>query len=154
MDNTVQFTIEGVGTFEFRPQLSHIEETKLELEIDKFLDYKFDELRERAFHFQNIAIKRILKDNFNSREISDLTEEEKIKLNELYRVDDSYEAAIAKKIFWELNIIEESFRLEMLKIKVPEGFDILKLDKDKNGLFFRILAEYKMAIEPIEQKKN
>ena len=154
MNNTVEFTIDGVGTFEFRSQLTHVEETKLEMIIDKFMDYKLNEIREDAFHYQSLAIDRILKNKFGGRKQSELNESEKAELDQLYKLDASNEAVIAKRIFWEIRLIEEPFKLNILKVRVPNGFDFLKIDKSKDSLFFKIMTEFNKAIEPVEQKKS
>jgi len=152
MNNTVAFKVEGIGTFEFRSQLSHVEETKLEMQVDKFLDYELDAMRERAYRFQEQVTQRILKNKFGGRSISELSEAERSELEKTYGEDNSNEAIVAKKIFWEIHIIEETFRLNMLKV-APE-FDFFGVDKNKEGVFFQILAEYNKAIAPLEQKKK
>jgi len=153
MNNTVEFTIDGVGTFEFRSQLTHIEESKLNLLIDKFMDYEIDEIRTRAIAFQDKAIERILKKypEYSGREMSDLSDEERKNLDDLYFKDDSHEALIAKGQFWQINHITNVFKLDMLKVRLPDGINFQKMDEP---LFFRIYAEYQKAIEPITQKKN
>jgi len=153
MDNTVKFTIEGIGAFEFRSQLSHVEEIKLEMKLDQFMDYELDAMRDRAYRFQGKAIGRIIKDKFGGRPISELSKAEKADLEKAYGDDNSAEAVIAKKEFWEIHIIEETYRLNMLKVK-PENFDFFGVGKEKDGVFFQILAEYNKAIAPLEQKKK
>jgi len=153
MDNTVKFNIEGIGTFEFRSQLSHVEEVKLEMQVDEFMDYKLDVRRERAYRFQEQTIHRILEDKFDGRSISELSESEREKLGKAYEEDNSYESVIAKKIFWEIHVIESTYRLNMLKV-APEKFDFFGIGKEKDGVFFQILEEYNKAVAPLEQKKK
>lgn len=153
MKDTVEFSIDGIGTFEFRSQLTHVEGSKLNLLIDKFMDYEIDEIRTRAMAFQDKAIERILKNNpeYSGREMNDLTDEERKNIDDLYSKDESHEALIAKGQFWQINHITNVFKLDMLKVRLPEGINFQKMDEP---LFFRIYAEYQKAIEPIVQKKN
>jgi hypothetical protein len=151
MNNTVIFTINGTGTFEFRSRLSVIEEAKLEMLMDEFLDYKLDERRSRAFNFRNLAIANILAEHFGGRKKSDLNDEETKTLEELYQADDSSEVIIARKMFWELTVIEDALKLDMLKVKTPKGFDFHNIDE---MTLLKIMGEYNKAIAPAEQKKN
>lgn len=154
MSNTVTFNIEGVGAFEFRSQLSHLEETKLEMLVDKFLDYRLDEIRNDSFQYQEKAINNILNEKFEGKQIGDLSKKEKDQLDELYRADNSKEAVIAKKAFWQIHLIESTFRLDLLKVKVPTGFDFFAIKDDKDGIFLRIMTQLNKLTGIFGQKKS
>lgn len=150
---SISFVIDGVGAFELRPALSHLEEIKLKMAIDEFMDYTVDTKRDKAFGCQEAAIEKLLKKHFDGRQKEQLSKEELSKLNDLYSKDFSREALVSKEIFWDLYVIENAFRLNMLKISTPDGMDFLKMDHDKQGLFVEILTRFN-ALNPLSQKKK
>lgn len=152
MENTVSFTIENVGDFSFHTQATLLEKSKIELLIDEFLDHKLDDKRSKAFDYQNIAIQNILKEHFKGKDLEKLSDKDRLKFDELYAADTSNQAVIAKKMFYEISIITNTFTLDVLKDKVPEGFNILNIVDE--SVFLRIWSKYDELTRPISQKKN
>lgn len=152
MMNTVSFTIEGIGNFTFRNQPTLLEKSKIELLVDEFLDLKLDDKRSKAFDYQKIAIQNILEEHFKGKELEKLSERNSARFDKLYAADSSNEAVIAKKLFYEISIITNTFTLDVLKDKVPEGFNILNIVDE--GDFLRIWSKYDELTRPISQKKN